>query len=172
MTLLHMIPDRARLSRDPLRTSILFPAHTKTTVHLLGPMGFTVKRPFCQEQLLYHCSFKTSQLTTFKYILYTYNTINTVQFVNIAKYRTLRCTEKCWTIYTTLHISVTVHIFCVTIQCHGSRVGCSVIPALTRISCPCMLVPCPSGVIKDLSKSLIRTCHNLFLLSWHAGSLP
>jgi hypothetical protein len=91
----------------------------------------------------------TSQLTTFKYILYTYNTIITVQFVNIAKYRTLRCSENCQAIYTAIHNGVT-YILC-TIECHGSGVGCSVIPALTRISCPCMLAPFFRRMIKDLS---------------------
>jgi hypothetical protein len=36
MTLLHMIPHRAGLSRDPLYTSLPYPAHMSTTVHFIG----------------------------------------------------------------------------------------------------------------------------------------
>jgi hypothetical protein len=51
MTLLHMIPHRTGLSRDPLCTSFPWPAHVNTTVHLMGQMGLAVQWPlFSLEQ--------------------------------------------------------------------------------------------------------------------------
>ncbi len=43
MTLLHIIPHRVRLSRDPLYTSFPCPAQMNTTVHFSGWLGLAVK---------------------------------------------------------------------------------------------------------------------------------
>ncbi len=45
MTLLHIIPHKARLSKNLLYTGFLCPAYTNTTVHLTGRMGLAVQWP-------------------------------------------------------------------------------------------------------------------------------
>jgi hypothetical protein len=55
-----MVPNRARLSRDPLYTSFLNTAYMSTTVHLICQMGLDVHRtPFCPEQEFYNGKFHT-----------------------------------------------------------------------------------------------------------------